>query len=263
MMLRDLGAEDGDCVEWLEDEPDASEGAIGGLIRLIEQEKAQMVAVATGGPRIDGENPGYKKRRRAISSGLRRLNVDDPNPHGDLWQWYGHWSAELLTYASRRQYISALFEPTLSRLRNLLDGYGLDDPHVGDAPIDWPDLEVRLDELKARLAAAQSLDDRQDVGRRAREIIIDAVNLAFDESMVTDGDSPKAADAVARFDWIVRARFSGSSNEKLRAVCKSTWQLAQRVTHNAGATELEVWLTAQVTVVLVRTLQRIAAASDV
>lgn len=221
-----------------------------------------MMAVATGGPRIDGENPGYQKRRRAISRGLRDLHIKDPNPHGDLWQWYGHWSSELPGYPPRRQYISELFESTLSRLRDLLDGQGLDDPLEGDAPVDWPHLEVRLDELKSRLAAAQSLDDRQDVGRRAREIIIDAVNLTFDESMVAEGDIPKAADAVARFAWIVRARMSGKSNEKLRAVCKSNWQLAQRVTHNAGATELEAWLTAQVTVVLVRTLQRIAAAPE-
>lgn len=248
-------------MNWLEDEPESGSEGVEGLIQLIEQEKAQMVAVATGGPRIDDVNPGYQRRRRAISRGLRQVNVGDPNPHGDLWQWYGHWSSELPTYASRRQYISELFGPTLSRLRDLLDGHGLDDPHAGDAPIDWPGLELRLEELKTRLAAAQSLDDRQDVGRRAREIIIDAVNLVFDEAMVTEGDIPKAADALARFDWIMRARVAGPSNEKLRAVCRSTWQLAQRVTHNAGATELEAWLTAQVTVVLVRTLQRISAAS--
>jgi hypothetical protein len=48
-----------------------------------------MIAVATGGPRSLSVNGEYKERRDVIQTALERLGLDDPNPFGDLWTWYG------------------------------------------------------------------------------------------------------------------------------------------------------------------------------
>ena len=63
-----------------------------GLIQEIEAQKALMIAVSTGGPRIQQVNEEYKERRIEIQSRLLELGIKDPNPYGDLWSWYGKWS---------------------------------------------------------------------------------------------------------------------------------------------------------------------------
>jgi hypothetical protein len=79
------------------------------LRSLVEQQSALLVAVATGGPRIESKQTEYHDRRRLILRELRRRGLQDPNPHGDLWQRYGHWSANLGGYADRRNYVSQLY----------------------------------------------------------------------------------------------------------------------------------------------------------
>lgn len=75
------------------------------LIAEIEKQRSLMSAVATGGPKIDTVNSEYIERRNRIAAELRRRSLADPNPHGDLWAWYGRWSAgDLRGWASRRAY---------------------------------------------------------------------------------------------------------------------------------------------------------------
>jgi hypothetical protein len=67
-------------------------GQVKSLMREVELQKSLMVAVATGGPRIQSVNHEYQKRRIAIQLGLKNLGIEDPNPFPDLWAWYGKWS---------------------------------------------------------------------------------------------------------------------------------------------------------------------------
>jgi acetyl-CoA carboxylase beta subunit len=55
------------------------------LINAIEAQRALMIAVATGGPRIQEVNAQYIQRRSEIADELQRRGLEDPNPHGDLW----------------------------------------------------------------------------------------------------------------------------------------------------------------------------------
>ena len=89
------------------------------LIVEIEAQKALMIAVATGGPKIQHVNRDYGSRRVRIWEGLNERRLDDPNPYGDLWSWYGKWSSgDLPTYASRRVYISEMYGPLLDYLQS-------------------------------------------------------------------------------------------------------------------------------------------------
>lgn len=51
------------------------------LIAEIEAQRGLMVAVATGGPRIQEANQQYLQRRDVISAELRTRSLEDPNPH--------------------------------------------------------------------------------------------------------------------------------------------------------------------------------------
>jgi hypothetical protein len=92
------------------------------LGRDIEAQRNLMIAVATGGPRIDSVSREYAERQARIRDGLAGLGIDDPNPYRDLWEWYGKWSADLPSYQSRRQYLTDLFAPLLDRVRHRRGG---------------------------------------------------------------------------------------------------------------------------------------------
>ncbi|HTH49981.1 MAG TPA: hypothetical protein VMB21_20880, partial [Candidatus Limnocylindria bacterium] len=86
-------------------------------IRELEAEKAMMISVSTGGPRIQETNPQYIERRQKIRAFLLSIGLADPNSYTDLWAWYGKWSSgELPTYRSRREYLVQLFQPTIHAL---------------------------------------------------------------------------------------------------------------------------------------------------
>ena len=79
------------------------------LITEVEAQRSLMIAVATGGPRIEEVNKQYTDRRKLIAAELRRRELQDPNPHGDLWAWYGRWSfGDMPSWSSRRVYISKM-----------------------------------------------------------------------------------------------------------------------------------------------------------
>ncbi len=88
------------------------------LIKRIEAQRNLMIAVATGGPRIQTVNTEYQEQREGLAAMLADLDIPDPNPFSDLWAWYGKWSSgDLPSYQSRRRFISELYEPLISQLK--------------------------------------------------------------------------------------------------------------------------------------------------
>ena len=89
------------------------------LTKLLEEQKRLLIAVATGGPRIQEKEAEYIARRNKIRNSLGELSLHDPVPFEDLWQWYGKWSdGSLPSYQSRRQYMAELFQPVINALEN-------------------------------------------------------------------------------------------------------------------------------------------------
>lgn len=158
-------------------------------------------------------------------------------------QWHGYWSANLSGYAARRNHIRTLLTPTLDTLVRQQAGTSLTDPGGGLAT--WADLDGRVAGLATELSGATSRDDLQDVGRRAREVLIDCARLLADHALVPAGvPVPKAADAKA---WL--GLFLGA------------WDLAQKVTHG-DVDRLDAFAAAQATILVVRTLQELARLSQ-
>jgi hypothetical protein len=75
-----------------------------------------MISVATGGSRIEQVQAEFEKTFDAVSAELSRRGIENSLPYRDLWQWYGRWSGtdELKTYQSRRNFVSALFDPLVA-----------------------------------------------------------------------------------------------------------------------------------------------------
>jgi len=231
------------------------------LATVIQQQAALMVAVATGGPRIDDAQREYTTRRQQIRGELRRFGLEDPNPHEDLWAWYGYWSQHLSSYVSRRTYIRELYQPLLDALEHLADrtvGAELQPAETG-----WHRVDHQLSQLRERYATAQTSEDCQAVGLLCRDIFRSLADATFDESHVPAGEAtPGPADAVARLGFVVDAHAPGETNEELRKVIKATRDLANKVQHQQVATVQQAALVAEATVAAVN-LTRILVPNEV
>lgn len=225
----------------------------------IEAQATLLVDVATGGPRIDDVNEDYKSRRRLIVPELVRRGLEYPFPWADLWDWYESYSEEPGGYRARRSRIRKLATPLVERLHELASDPGIDDlGGPGEQSTDWTQIEGRLASMRQELAQAVSLDDLQDVGRRCREVVIDAARHVFDTSMVPDGaDTPGTRDAKAMIELFIASRAGGSSRGALRAVVRSSHTLMQTVTHSASISRADTIACRSATVLIVRTLQQL------
>ena len=228
------------------------------VLKLLELQTDLLRSVATGGPRIDAVNGQYQRRRRLLNPGLKRLGIEPPFPWHDLWGWHGKWKEVSDTYAGRRQYISDLAMPARNRLEQMIAGTTATDP--GPAIAAWPHLERRLEGLHAELQAAESLDDLQDVGRRAREILIDLAGFVYQPHMLpaSVSEQPKAGDAKARLAYAAAALMSGQAHEQWRKLVRATWDLANVITHSSSVSRVEAFAAVQATVLLVRTFEQTA-----
>jgi hypothetical protein len=255
-----LGAEEAATLSWapvpVDDEPDGSD--LDGLTLLVERQRDLISAVATGQGITEYLDSLYKRRRRKIRVGLQRLGIEDPFPWPDLYQWWGFCSApRMTTYMQRRTYVADISEPVLDELERRRSG--LVDWSQGGGPETWATLQGRLDGLRDELNRATTHDDLQDVGRRAREIIIDAANLVFDESILPPNEPvPSPNDAKRRINFYVDFRAPGQSHADLRRVVRAVVDLANTVTHSDSITRVDAYATAQATVFIVRTLQEMS-----
>jgi hypothetical protein len=240
-----------------DDEPEPDVATIDGLVQELEALSQLLISVATGGPRIDAVQGDYQHRRQRLVPALKRRGLEYPFPWSDLWQWYGHWSANLGSYASRRTYIRELISPTLEALERQRSGLSVTDPAIESAST-WADLDARVAGLVNELSSASTPDDLQDVGRRAREVLIDCARLLADPSLVPTGaEPPKASDAKSWLDLFLVARAGGSGRAELRRLVRDAWDLAQKVTHG-DLDIVDAFAAAQATVLVVRTLQELA-----
>jgi len=148
------------------------------LLSLLEQQRGLMVAVATGGPKIQSVNDQYVQRRDEIVEELRARGLSDPNPHGDLWAWYGRWSSgDLGSWASRRTHLSEMYQPLIDQIKARQSSTGAT---LFEEPTGWPRVDRGIYELRRRLEQADSEEQFQAVGLLCRETLISVAQVVYD-----------------------------------------------------------------------------------
>jgi hypothetical protein len=225
----------------------------------MERQFDLLIAVSRHEVSIKDKNADrrYRERARNIRAALRQRGLNDPFPWPDLSAWWDRCS-DLGTYRERRTLLRESYEPVQAELENTGDSHELLDVEL-TTEAKWAPLESRIAGRIYEYGSARDLDQWQDVGRRSREILKDAVNLVYDESMCPEGDVvPKRGDAKARFEQIISARLAGSSFEQLRGWFNRSWTLANAATHSATAPKTAAFASGQSAVVLARTLHLLA-----
>lgn len=222
------------------------------LRELVQAEADQMTSVATGGPPIDTVKAVYRKRRARIANLCKQLRFDDPNPHGDLWDWYGRWSSgDLPTYQSRREYVRGLLKPLL----DAIDGMGtqLGSDLSGADLAGWELVESQIGRLRTRLAACDGPEDSQAVGLLCRDILVSLADAAYDPA----NHGPAGNSAVDRLNVVIDAAGAGSTNAGLRKLLKATVDFTNKVQHQRTATPRKAGICAEATVAAVHLVRRL------
>ncbi|KAF0957707.1 hypothetical protein [Rhodococcus sp. T7] len=227
-------------------------------LALLNAQVGLLVHASTDGSKQPTENDRqYKQNRRKFLRLMATLKMKDPIPYENLGVWNGLWKS-MPTLATRRRHVNDLVATSRTALESIKSSVSLVVPET-EAGVTWRDVDTRVAELGRALERAESTDDLQDVGRRSREILIDAAKILANPDLVPAGeDEPKAGDAKNWLKFFINRYAAGSSQQPMRTFIRSTWDLAQRVTHG-NIDRTETYAAAQATVLIVRVLQDLEA----
>lgn len=208
----------------------------------LENMKSLLISVSTGGPRINEVEDRYKLLSNAVVAEFWARGIENPIPFQSLWDWYSRWSSgEFPTYQSRRDYISAVFQPILN---SLLTG-SFDAPE----PTGWQRVDRCVNELRSRLASANSEEQFQAIGLLARESIISAAQMVYvpERHPSIDNVIPSQTDAKRMLEAFISVELAGGANEEARRHAKSTLDFAVALQHRRTANFRDAALCAEAT----------------
>lgn len=221
------------------------------LISSINNLKDVMISVSTGGQRIQEINIEYQKIFSKVDTALQRLDISNPNPFNDLWQWYARWSSgEMPQYKDRRAYIGDIYGNLLKILQET------EQPELLDISVNltgWERIDRSVKEIKVRLNQAASEEQFQTIGLLSRETIISLAQAVFSDEKhpILDGIKVSKTDAKRMLDAYISVELAGGGNENLRKYARAASDLANELTHKRTANLKDASLCASATVALV------------
>lgn len=231
-------------------------------ISAIEAQRILMVAVATGGPRIETVNREYVDRRVELGAELKRRGLQDPNPYRDLWDWYGKWSSgDLPTYWSRRMYLSELYGPLLERVQR---GPAVEGPQLFGEATGWARVDRALGDMRQQLEQARFEEQCQAVGLLCREILISVAQAVYDPNRYATLDGVPASDTDAKrmLEAFFAAELAGGTNEASRKYARSAFDLANELQHRRTASFREAAMCAQAAAAVVNLVAIVSGRRD-
>lgn len=232
------------------------------LIEAIEAQRNLMIAVATGGPRIQLVNAQYSERRLGIRAELDERGLQDPNPYQDLWAWYGKWSSgDLPSYQSRRTYLSELYGPLVERIQR---GPTADGAQLFEEPTGWARVDRSLGDMRRLLEQAGTEEQCQAVGLFCRELLISVAQAVYDPQRhpTADGVVPSETDAKRMLEAYFAVELAGGAHEVSRKYARAAFDLANEVQHRRTATFRQAAMCAQATIAVVNLVAVLSGRRD-
>jgi hypothetical protein len=237
--------------------------------RLVDQVAGLMVAVATGGPRIDDVKAQYAREYKSLAAVLKRLGIKNPNSHSDLWTWYGKWTTDdkLNTgWAPRRTYIAELYSPVRDALEARAESHREVATGADDGPTGWADVDAKLGTLRRRVRDVDdTADDARAVGLQCVSVLEALGRAAFDaERHLPEGEEvPHPNDAKTRLGHFLTAVAGdqvkkGERFEHVRTLVRASWRQAQAVKHRDDPNRTDAGIAADSVALLVAIVRRLA-----
>lgn len=225
-------------------------------LQAIEKLKSTLISVATGGPRLAEVKGEYTYQYQVATDHLSALGLTIELPYPDIWEWYGRWSqGDLPSYQSRRDFISALFKPIVSRIT----GTGIREPEVTG----WDRVDRGVAKAHKVLRGATHHEDYQSTGHLCREVLISLAQQVWDPERhpVIDVEvSP--TDAKRMLDAFIGVELSTSSNEAARRLAKTALDLANALQHRRTATFRDAAMCLEATTLVVNFVSIVLGRKD-
>jgi hypothetical protein len=227
------------------------------LIQAIEQLRATLIAVATGGPRIADVNDEYQRNYAVVAGALAQRGLENPVPYGSLWDWYGRWSSgDLPTYRSRRELVAEIVGPLIARLRTgLVEEF---------EPTGWVRVDRTVGEIRDRLASATTEEQFQAVGLLCREALISVAQAVFvaERHPTLDGVAVSPTDAKRMLDAYITVALSGDANKFARSHARSALDFSVNLQHKRTATFRDAAMCVEATTAVVSTIAIVSGRRD-
>jgi hypothetical protein len=267
----DASSMDGDCYldpritiagrEYLRELRQFSESSKVDVTAILQRMKDILIAVSTGGPRIESVNTEYRDLYAAADSALRDMKLAHTNPFPDLWDWYGRWSGgDLPSYRSRREFVGHLLNPMLEQVR----GHRVGNVIPPTLPTGWTKVDRQVGETRRRLAEAETEEQFQAVGLLCREVLVSLAQAVHDPAHhpSLDGVPASETDAKRMLESYIAAELPGSSHEALRRHARAAYALAVELQHKRTASFRETALCVEATSSIVNVIAIISGRRD-
>lgn len=232
------------------------------LIIFLQQQRALMISVATGGQKIQAVNQEFLERSQKIEEGLAERSIKNLITFKDLWAWYGKWSdGTLPSYQSRRVFISEIFDALESEAKKTKANSV---SPVFEAPTGWLKVDRGIGEIKFRLVQAKTEEQFQTIGLLGRETLISLAQSVFDADKhpTHDGIPASKTDAKRMLDAYIAVVLPGGANESVRRHAKASLDLANELTHKRTADFRLAALSAEATCAVVNIISIISGRRD-
>lgn len=227
------------------------------LVKGLENIRDTMIAVATGGPRINDVNGSYQSTFAVVSGELARRRIENPLTYGSLWDWYGRWSSgDLPSYQSRRTFVSELINPLIARMKT----GRLDELQ----PTGWQRVDRAVGEARDRLASAGNEEQFQAVGLLCREILISLAQAVYvrQQHPPLDGIEPSSTDAKRMLEAYIAVELAGGPNEETRKHTRSALDLSNALLHRRTATFRETAICVEAVTTVINVIAIVAGRRD-
>lgn len=219
------------------------------LIALVRKLADLLVAVATGGPRIDDTNAEYRQLRDLLQGELSGRGLSLKIPFSDLWEWYGRFSAgDFPTWRSRRQYIGELARLQIAEIEAKETGIGQDVEPTG-----WERVDRSVGTVREQLALAASEEQYQAVGLLCRETLISLGQAVYVAELhpTVDGVAASSSDAKRMLEAFIAVELNGAHNKIARQHARVAFDLANELQHRRTATFRDAAMCVEATLAVV------------
>lgn len=227
------------------------------LVSGLENIRNTMIAVATGGPRINEVNDQYQRTFETVTAELARRRIDNPITYGSLWDWYGRWSSgDLPSYQSRRTFVGELINPLIHRIRT---------GRVEEIqPTGWQRVDRAVGEVRDRLAPARNEEQFQAVGLLCRETLISLAQAVYvrERHPPLDGTESSPTDAKRMLEAYISVELAGGVNEETRKHARSALDLANALQHRRTATFRDAAMCVEATTTVINVIAIVAGRKD-
>ncbi len=227
------------------------------LLNALDRLKATMIAVATGGPRIQAVQRDFATIFDVVAQELAQRGVANNLPYRDLWEWYGRWSSgDLPTYQSRRKFVTELFAPLI---REIQTGVSQEDEPTG-----WVRVDRTVTEMRSRLASAKTEEQFQAVGLLCRETLISTAQAVYNPQLhpTLDGIPASQTDAKRMLEGYIAVALGGGANEYVRKHARAALDLSVNLQHKRTAFFREAALCVEATASVVNLIAILAGLRD-